>query len=109
MFKKMLLVSICSLFASAAYAEQGYKDMTSTFKLPEHMKNCTITRLENDGFVAKVLYVTTCPDLKTSTTTAGKYPVTVNSASILDEDEAPAIVEIPKTIEVNGEKYIKVK
>lgn len=109
MFKKMLLVAICSVFATAAYADKGYKDMTSTFELPPHMKNCTITRLENDSFVARVLYVTTCPDLKTSTTTAGKHPVTVNSASILYEDEAPAIVETPKTIEVNGEKYIKVK
>lgn len=108
MFKKMLLVAICSVFASAAYAEKGYKDMTSTFELPPHMKNCTITRLENDGFVAKVLYVTTCPNLKTSTTTADKYPVTVNSNSILDE-EYSTVVQSPKTIEVNGEKYIKVK
>ncbi len=109
MFKKMLLVAMCSVFASAAYAEKGYKDMTSTFELPPHMKNCTITRLENDSFVARVLYVTTCPDLKTSTTRAGKNPVTVNSASILDEDESSAVVEKPKTIEVDGEKYIKVK
>lgn len=108
MFKKMLLVAICSVFASAAYAEKGYKDMTSTFELPPHMKNCTITRLENDGFVAKVLYVTTCPNLKISTTTADKYPVTVNSNSILDEEDS-TVVESPKTIEVNGEKYIKVK
>lgn len=109
MFKKMLLVAICSGFASVAYADKGYKDITSTFELPPHMKNCTITRLENDSFVAKILYVTTCPDLKTSTTTAGKNPVTVNSSSILDEDDNSVVVDSPKTIEVNGEKYIKVK
>lgn len=109
MFKKMLLVAMCSVFASAAYAEKGYKDMTSTFELPPHMKNCTITRLENDSFVARVLYVTTCPTLKTSTTMAGKHPVTVNSGSIMDEDETPIVFDSPKTIEVNGEKYIKVK
>lgn len=34
MFKKMLLVAICSVFATAAYADKGYKDMTSTFELP---------------------------------------------------------------------------
>lgn len=108
MFKKMLLVAFCSIFANVAYADKGYQDITSTFELPPHMKNCTITRLEDDSFVARVLYVTACPTLKTSTTRTGKHPVTVNSNSILDEDDS-TVVDSPKTIEVNGEKYIKVK
>jgi hypothetical protein len=108
MFNKISLFLMCILFSVYSYAVQGYKDITASFQLPEHMKNCTIVRLENNDFIATVLYVTTCPDQKTATSKVGKAQTNVVESSLLDNDSHTYMTpERASTIEINGEKYIK--
>lgn len=95
------------LFSAFAFAEKQTEDMTARFILPASMKKCSIHRLESDGFNSRVLYVTTCPDKKTETTMPGKHSTHVLSNSIVDgETDIVARPESQKVIMVNGEKYV---
>lgn len=107
MFKKFILASMIFFFSAFAFAEKQTEDMTDRFLLPAAMKNCSIHQLISDGFNSKVLYVTTCPDKKTETTSPGKSSTHVLSNSILNsENDNSASTSIQKVITVNGEKYV---
>ena len=107
MFKKLILASMIFLFSTFAFADKETNDITDRFKMPPPMKDCSIYRLDTGGFNNYVLYVTSCPHRKTSTTAAGKYPIHVLSDSILDgETDNSGLAESQKVITVNGEKYV---
>lgn len=107
MFKKLILASMIFLFSTSAFADKETVDITDRFKMPPAMKDCSIYRLDTGGFNNYVLYVTSCPHRNTSTTLTGKYPIHVLSDSILDgETDNSAPAEVQKIITVNGEKYV---
>lgn len=125
MFKNIFLIIILSFFSSFSFAEPVLKDMTTEFKLPEAMKNCSIYYLKNDGFIPRSLYVTHCPNAKAETVRNGKHPVrvistdinsSVTESSVIDLNgdkyipfDSVSNIDFNKVIELNGKKYVKLK
>lgn len=100
-------------------------DVTHKFNLSGELKDCKIFKATNDSFLKVFLFITKCPNSKTSTSTNEKSPThtfyseeveydTINKSDTINfngeeykvnEDE----LDMTKSIKVNGKTYFKVK
>lgn len=96
--KKIFIGLFFMVVSSTAFGAM-YRDITSEYALPPSMKDCRVFYLHGGGFSFSTLYAIQCPDSKVSTQfKSGKADTFVDSQKSHQE-----------TIELNGNKYIKVE
>lgn len=97
MFKNIIFMFLIC-FSMNAFADNEPREVTDRFKIPSDLSDCNIYRVESDGLLTKVLYITRCGN-QVNTTTNDKYPV---SNSLIENDKKSS-----NTITLNGETYIR--
>lgn len=96
---KKIIIGVFFMALSSNTFAAMYLDITNKYDLPPSMKDCRVFYLRGGGFSYESLYTIQCPDSKVSTEfNTGKIQTFVNS------QKSP-----PKTIDLNGEKYMKIE
>lgn len=96
---KKIIIGVFFMALSSTTFAAMYRDITSEYALPPSMKDCHVFYLSGGGFYYNNLYAIQCPDSKVATQfTTGK------SQTFVGSQKKP-----PKTIELNGHKYIKIE
>lgn len=94
--KKIIMAClICASIFALSGCEKRTEEASSSFILPEGMKDCVIYRMNNESAI--IIYAIRCPLSTTTTTMLGK----VNSQVVVTEEK-------PKEeIVVNGKRFIE--
>ncbi len=97
MKNKMFLILIFMALSFSSFAAK-YVDITKEYSIPPEMKNCKIFMLYGGAFSYSNLYVTHCPNSHASTS--------YQNGKVMDSVVGTTSSDV---IEINGDKYIKIK
>jgi hypothetical protein len=118
--KKITAGLILAFMSSIAIADSI--EVTKNFNLSGELKNCKIFKANTEGFFNLYLFITKCPNSKTTTSTSDKSPTHTSYSEDSEGNNSETIIlngeeyklnksqlDMTDSVNFNGETYFKVK